>query len=278
MAPDRRPYASLRHTGFRRYALGMFVSLVGSQMQNTAIDWHVWVLTGSPLALGAVGLVRFVPIVFFSLAGGLVADRYDRRRVLLAAQGAMLASAAALAFLTLTGRVNVGAIYGLTAVTAPGAGAAAASAVLALRSLPRRQGRLLLGAVAVYGAATAVFGLSRSFALTLGALMLVGATDTVSTVVRQTVRSLATPDALRGRMTSVNQIFVQGGPQLGEMEAGLVASLFASAAIGVTVAVVSGGVATALVAAAVAWKAPSLVRYDVENAVPEARAADPEGP
>ena len=161
---------------------------------------------------------------------------------------------------------------------APGVGAAVASGALALRTLPRRQGRLLLGAVAVYGAATVAFGLSRSVAFTLGALMLVGGADTVSTVIRQTVRSLATPDALRGRMTSVNMIFFQGGPQLGELEAGLVASLFATAALGATVAVVSGGAATLLVAAAVAWRAPFLLRYDVENAVREASAADPDGP
>lgn len=95
MAPDRRPYAALRHPDFRRFAGGMFVSLLGSQMQNTAIDWHVWVLTGSPLALGAVGLARFAPIVALSLAGGFAADRYDRRRILLATQCVMCRSARA---------------------------------------------------------------------------------------------------------------------------------------------------------------------------------------
>ena len=64
----------------------MLVSLVGTQMQNAAIDWHVWVLTRSPLALGFVGLVRIVPIVVLSLVGGLVADRRDRRVVLLVTQ------------------------------------------------------------------------------------------------------------------------------------------------------------------------------------------------
>jgi MFS family permease len=157
---------------------------------------------------------------------------------------------------------------------APGLGAAAASAALALRSVPRRQGRLFLGAVAAYGVATVVFGLSRSFAFTVFALMLVGLTDTVSTVIRQTVRALATPDALRGRMTSVNMIFFQGGPQLGELEAGVVASLFASAALGATVAVVSGGVLTIGIVAFVAWRAPFLRSYDVEDAVREAAASD----
>jgi len=100
--------------------------------------------------------------------------------------------------------------------------------------------------------------------------MLAGLSDTVSTVIRQTVRQLATPDVLRGRMTSVNMVFFFGGPQLGELEAGVVASLFASVALGASVAVVSGGAATILVAAIAAWRAPFLLRYDVETAVLEA--------
>jgi hypothetical protein len=80
---------------------------------------------------------------------------------------------------------------------------------------------------------------------------------------------MLTPDHLRGRMTSVNMIFFTGGPQLGEVEAGVVASLFASAAVGVTVAVVSGGVATVLLAAGVAVLAP-VVREYVQPAAPPA--------
>jgi len=68
----RRPYEVLRHRDFRRLAISMRVSVVGSQMQNVAIDWHVWILTRSPLALGLVGLVRVVPIVILSLVGGLL--------------------------------------------------------------------------------------------------------------------------------------------------------------------------------------------------------------
>ena len=93
-----------------------------------------------------------------------------------------------------------------------------------------------------------MYGLSRRYWLTFVALALSGLADLVSTVIRQTLRQLITPDALRGRMTSVNMIFFMGGPQLGELEAGLVASLFASAAVGVTVSVVSGGIATVLLA------------------------------
>ena len=116
--------------------------------------------------------------------------------------------------------------------------------------------------MAAYGAATVVFGLSRGFWLTFCALALVGLSDTISTVVRQTVRQLVTPDRLRGRMTGVNMIFFMGGPQLGELEAGFVASLFASAALGASVAVVSGGIGTLLIAAVVAARAPVVRDYD----------------
>ena len=121
---------------------------------------------------------------------------------------------------------------------------------------------MLLWAVAAYGLATVVYGVSRSFLLTFGALMATGLADVVSTVIRQTLRQLLTPDAFRGRMTSVNMIFFMGGPQLGEMEAGLVASLFASAALGVTVAVVSGGLATLVVAGYVAAATPLVRDYE----------------
>jgi uncharacterized membrane protein YraQ (UPF0718 family) len=87
------------------------------------------------------------------------------------------------------------------------------------------------------------------------------------------LRQLATPDALRGRSTSVNMIFFLGGPQLGELEAGLVASLFASAAVGVTFSVVSGGLATILLTGLIAAKVPLLRRYDFRQ-----HAADPPSP
>jgi len=427
LASGNKPYEALRHRDFRRFALSMLVSLVGSQMQNVAIDWHVWVLTRSPLALGLVGLVRIVPIVILSLVGGLVADRRDRRRVLIVTQSVMALVALALGVVTLLGRDTVGLVYLLTACTsaagafdnpsrqslvprlvpekdlpgalavllsifqlasiggpaltglilagtalgsapgtsalrghtdglafiyflnavsflgvlvtlftlktsgevarpegtaenplaslreglrfvfttpilvwtmtldffatffagsmsllpifadqvlkagpagygwlraAPGIGALLGSVWTSVHGLPRRQGRVFLWAVAAYGVTTIVFGLSRSFWLTFGALALVGLSDTISTVVRQTVRQLVTPDGLRGRMTGVNMIFFMGGPQLGELEAGFVASLFASAALGASVAVVSGGVGTLLVALFIAARAKVVRDYD----------------
>jgi MFS family permease len=151
-------------------------------------------------------------------------------------------------------------------VAAPAVGALVGSIYTSVWPLPRRQGRVLLWSIAAYGVATVVYGLSRSYWLTLAALAGTGLADLVSTVVRQTLRQLLTPDHLRGRMTSVNMIFFMGGPQLGEMEAGLVATLFRSAVVGVTVSVVSGGLATILIAMAVAAAAPIVRRYEPPRA------------
>jgi len=120
----------------------------------------------------------------------------------------------------------------------------------------RRPGLAVLVSVAVYGAATVLFGLSRSYWLSLAMLALSGAADTVSTVIRQTIRQLITPDRLRGRMTSVNMIFFMGGPQLGELEAGLVA-----AAAGAPFSVVLGGVCCLAAVGAAALRARELMRY-----------------
>ena len=154
--------------------------------------------------------------------------------------------------------LGVGAVgYGWLA-TADSMGAVIAGSALATRAEQlRRQGPVLLVCVVIYGAATAFFGLSTVFAVSFVMLMLVGAADAISTVIRGTVRQLSTPDALRGRMTSVNMMFFMGGPQLGELEAGLVAAAF-----GVPFAVVTGGVATVLLTLLIAWKFPVLRRYD----------------
>src|SRR3954468_18035970 len=94
----RSSFAALRHRDFCLLWLGQLISGTGSQMQLVAINWHVYILTKSPLALGMVGLVRVVPIIVCSLVGGVVADAVNRKRLMLVTQSAMLVSAALLAF------------------------------------------------------------------------------------------------------------------------------------------------------------------------------------
>jgi MFS family permease len=159
--------------------------------------------------------------------------------------------------------------YGLLSA-APSVGAMLTSLVM-VRWVDRieRRGWVMLWAVLGYGLATVVFGFSRSFGLTFLCLALTGATDTVSMVLRNIVRQLGTPDQLRGRMTSVNMIFFIGGPQLGELEAGLVAQAF-----GPVVSVVSGGIGCLLASAWVAWQTPELRTYRREAPQLAAQAAD----
>jgi MFS family permease len=149
--------------------------------------------------------------------------------------------------------------YGfLTAASA--FGAVVMGLLLARRPGWGRPGLAVLLSVAVYGAATVAFGLSRSYWLSLLMLALTGAADTVSTVIRQTIRQLITPDRLRGRMTSVNMIFFMGGPQLGELEAGLVA-----AALGAPISVVLGGIGCLLAVLIAGLRAGELLRYRFGN-------------
>src|SRR5262245_29975667 len=131
--PARRSsFSALRHRDFRLLWIGQLISVTGSQMQLVAINWHVYLLTRSPLALGGVGLVRVLPIIFCSLVGGVIADAVDRKRLMIATQAVMLISAALLAVLTASGLSSVWPIYLLTAIS---------SAALAFDS-PARQAML----------------------------------------------------------------------------------------------------------------------------------------
>src|SRR2546429_7822301 len=98
-------FPALRGRDFRRLWLATTVSVAGSQMQFVALNWHIYQLAHSPIALGLIGLFRVVPIVAFSLFGGLVADAWDRRRVLFATQTFLAFISAALGFLTYTGQI-----------------------------------------------------------------------------------------------------------------------------------------------------------------------------
>jgi MFS family permease len=156
--------------------------------------------------------------------------------------------------------LNVG-VQGLGVLSAaPALGALLAGGVMSLLTRIRQPGKLILYSVAAYGAATLVFGLSTVFWLSWLALALTGTADAVSTILRATIRQLVTPDQLRGRMTSINMIFFMGGPQLGELEAGVAAAL-----LGAPLSVVTGGLGCLIAVAAVAWKVPMLRRYDEDD-------------
>lgn len=154
--------------------------------------------------------------------------------------------------------LHVGALgYGLLAASLD-IGAFAMSLVLVFLPPIQRTGRALLLAVAGFGLFTIVFGFSRSFPLSLLAYMMVGASDQISVVMRHTTVQLATPDELRGRVTSVSQLFIGASNQLGRVESGFVA-----AATSATFAVVTGGAGCLAVLAAVANWMPDLRRYRV---------------
>jgi len=147
---------------------------------------------------------------------------------------------------------------------APAVGAVLTGVVLVpLIERIERRGVTMLWSVLGFGLATIAFGISHSFWLTFTCLAITGATDTVSMVIRNIIRQLNTPDALRGRMTSVNMIFFMGGPQLGELEAGLVANAW-----GAVASVVSGGIGSLLSTGWVAWRTPALRAYRRGAAAP----------
>ncbi|MCL5951002.1 MAG: MFS transporter [Chloroflexi bacterium] len=397
------PFAALQNRDFRLLWFAQLISQAGTTMQTITINWHIYILTGSALALGLTGLVRVVPIIVFSLVGGIFADAHDRRRLLLATQSAMMIFAALLGVITETGHASVLLIYLLSALTAatvafdsparqalvpnlvpreqltnalslnnmmsqaaaiigpalagfviaglsiaavywinavsflavlfalllmrtpsqenlgiarvtPAAlregisfvrhstiilstalldffatffssasallpifaqdilhvgpqglgilysaesiGAVVAGLGVAFVGNVRHKGVVLLWAIALYGLATALYGASQWFLLSFILLACVGAADTVSTILRNTIRQIATPDYLRGRMTSVMMIFFMGGPQLGELEAGLVAAW-----LGAPLSVITGGVGTIIAVAIMAWLVPSLRNY-----------------
>ncbi|MFN8473373.1 MAG: MFS transporter [Anaerolineae bacterium] len=163
------------------------------------------------------------------------------------------------------GAEGLGILYSATAI-----GAVVASVVMSFIHRLRHQGPVLLVSVGIYGLATIVFGLSRNFWLTFAALAVTGAADIVSTVIRQTVRQLATPDRLRGRMVSVNMIFFMGGPQLGELEAGVLAGF-----VGAPLSVAIGGLACVACVFTVGYFSKTLRRYDDERSLDLPGAAAP---
>lgn len=153
--------------------------------------------------------------------------------------------------------LNVGAEgFGILR-SGPAIGAVIMALVLVRWPLKRRAGPRMFWAVAAFGAATIVFGLSKNMWLSVAALAVLGAADMVSVYVRQTLVQIVTPDHMRGRVSSVSGLFISGSNELGEFESGLVSRL-----IGPVAAAVFGGVGTIIVTGAWAWMFPALRRAD----------------
>ncbi|GHO98057.1 MFS transporter [Reticulibacter mediterranei] len=383
------PYRALRFRDFRLLFISTFVATLGEQMLAISIGWELYDRTGSALALGGVGLAQIFPVMLLTLPAGYVADRFNRKRILLFTQlmlaicslGLMVLSTlhssfmlsyvclfvmgCAMAFVSpassalmaqtvpeqifenaatwsssswqlaeVVGPALAGfliaifhgaaLIYGLNAIcaliflslllflrvkqqeievreqktwsalgegvaflrqaqvllaaitldlfavllggaitllpifakdvlhtgpiglgwlrVAPSLGAISVAAVLAHRPPFKRAGPTLLIAVAGFGLATIVFGLSHSLWLSLLALLLLGGFDTVSVVIRSTLLLTRTPERMRGRISAINSLFISASGQLGGFESGVIAQLF-----GPIVSVVSGGIGTILV-------------------------------
>lgn len=141
--------------------------------------------------------------------------------------------------------------------SAPGVGATVMAILVAHRPLRRRAGLTMLWCVGAFGICTIVFGLSRSLALSLVALFLLGASDMISVIIRSILVQLATPDEMRGRVNAVDMIFIGVSNELGQFESGLTAHWF-----GTVPAVVLGGVGTLVVIGIWAWAFPELRNAD----------------
>jgi MFS family permease len=391
-----------RHRSFALYWLGRVSATVALQMQAVAIGWQMYDITNNPLDLGLVGLFYFIPAALLVLVAGHVADRYDRRRIVICCQVAAGLGAATLAAGTVGGWLNRDAILGIvllvgaartfesTTMTtllpgivplnmlarataaassatqvaviagpaigglvyavspvlvyglcctlyfsaallvwlirierkpspreplslaalfagfgfirhnrivlgaisldlfavllggatallpvfardvlgagpwglgllraAPGVGALVAAAIMTHRPPRHHAGRVMFGAVALFGITIVLFSLSRSFVLSMIALCALGAADMVSVVIRMTIVQLETPDDMRGRVSAVNSLFVTASNQLGEFRAGLMAAW-----LGAIPAVMIGGVAAVLVAAIGSRAFAQLYRVD----------------
>ena len=394
------PYTVLRDPNFRRFMMAGMTATIGNQMQSVAVGWELYERTGSPLALGFVGLAQVLPVLLLAIPSGHAADRHSRKGLIVIAHVILVISAVGLAILSIErGPVSLVYIFlvligvgqalnrparwsilpqvvswdfMLTAVTwnssawqiAAMAGPAVGGVVIAiygpaacymlnaicsavvialtlalrlrpvvrdvqpvswqsilagfrfvvstdlilatitldllavllggavallpiyardilqigpsglgwLRAAPsigsffmalllahrppmRQAGKSLLWAVAGFGVATIVFGVSRNPYLSFVMLLLTGALDNISVVVRQTLVQLLTPDEMRGRVSAVNAIFVASSNELGEFESGVAARLF-----GTVASVVLGGAGTVLVVLAVAVIWPNVAR------------------
>lgn len=409
--PDRSTAGLARLFANRRYALYLLSRvcfIVATQMLSVAVGWQVYEITGQALALGLSGLALFLPGFLLALPGGHIADRYDRRRIILVCHLGFATCAAFLALLSQHGTKALAPIYGVLLLlgairafsgpagqalmpnlvereqleravafgssawqlamiagpslggvlyaatgsaskvyftcvglalvaalavhligpalgarpaappreratlatlfagiryvwsdkpilgsisldlfavllggavallpifakdilhigpwgfgilrSAPAIGAASIAFLLAWFPLRRRAGVVMLACVFLFGLATIAFGLSRSLVLSVGALLVLGAADMFSVVVRSTLIQIRTPDAMRGRVSAVNMVFIGASNELGEFESGVTAAW-----LGPELAVLVGGIGTCVVVIAWALLFPELRAVD----------------
>ncbi len=201
---QQRPYHVLRHRDFRLLWAAEMLSTLGTQVQRVAIIWHVFEITGDPLQLGLLGLVRFLPILLFGLWGGVVADQRDRRRTLLATQIALLAASSLLSLATIHDFYLLPTIYTLTFASAAVSAISGPTRQALIPALVPRQdltgavtltiissqvaavtGPLVAGVViASFGVAVA-YGLDAvSFLAVIGAVLAMRVRPTVASVVK----------------------------------------------------------------------------------------------
>lgn len=395
-------FQTFRHRDFRLLWTADTVAILGAQIQTVAIIWQVYELTGDELALGLLGLFRFVPVLLFGLYGGVIADRRERRQILIVTHVLLMATTAVLTTTTALGATSMPLIYGVTVVasalnafagparqaiipnlvprqeiagaaavtnlamqtasiggpalggviigslgltaayafgtitfvaviiaarmirtretivssgtngvaavreglaflwatpillavmsldfvatffaasttlmpifaedilrmgpdglglllSAPAVGAVTGSIVMSAMPMPRRPGLGIVLAVLAYGACIIGFGLSSVLWISLAFLAGSGAADAVSMAMRHTIRNLVTPDEFRGRIAAAHTTFARGGPQLGEVRSGVMASMF-----GAQAAVALGGLATVIACLVLARLVPQLHRY-----------------
>ncbi len=187
--------------------------------------------------------IRSQPLIWSSMLLDFFAAFFSSAMALLPVYASDILKAGEAGYGVLYAAANIGALCGALLVAQWG------------RKL-RQQGKAMLAAVAVYGMATILFGVSEVFWLSFIALFITGLADSISVVVRNTLRQLLTPDNMRGRMLSINMIFFLGGPQLGELEAGVMARV-----VSPVFSVVSGGVGTLIALGVIAATVPTLRAY-----------------
>ena len=396
--------AAFRYPAFLKFQAARFFIVVATEMQAVAVGWQVYEITKRPLDLGLVGLAQFLPGIVLFLVSGHVADRFNRRNLLILCDVGFAICFALLLVITLRGAVSIAAVFAVLVLlgvvrsfngpvsramlphlvppehfagsvawassifqaatilgpilggviyafargpvavyvcavlaagaaivltlqlpaqekerarpaanlstvfdgfryiwreklilgaisldlfavllggavallpvyareilsagpwalgmlrSAPGVGAGIMAIAIAHRPLRHRAGATMLWCVAAFGLCTVIFGVSRSFSISLAALFLVGATDMVSVIVRATLIQVKTPDEMRGRVNAVDMIFIGASNELGQFESGITAQWF-----GAVSAVILGGIGAIVITGLWAWMFPELRRVN----------------